>query len=403
MSEEKNHIEDFFKKHLSVEQDSFLEDDWAKMEEKLDTAGLGISNSDGLSRIKLFALILLSSAVAFLIGWFLRPYFDQQPTIALINQNSNRNSNELIATEKSLENYLPSDSHNSTFSIKNEKTKESNEGDGGNSSSIAQSYRSNYFIPEKNEPQILYTHYPIYLRRIGLGGSSNIPLIDISPEPIQNSSLQTFNQEKESTKKFVRWTDWSVGVSIAPDFNSVGLFQSKQVTGKTGIRLFWNVLPRTTLQVGAFYNHKKYVANGEDYHPPAGYWGWATNGIVPSQIDGSCRVIDIPVFISHQFVDRGKWRFGAFTGLSNYIMLDQKYDYYFDQPNAGAADSWNTNQNVTLKWSILNLGLSAEYKLGTKTSISVEPYVQTPLKEIGWANVSLYGSGALFTIKRSLK
>ena len=40
MSEENNHIEQFFKKHLEVEQASFMEEDWAKMEAKLDAVGL---------------------------------------------------------------------------------------------------------------------------------------------------------------------------------------------------------------------------------------------------------------------------------------------------------------------------------------------------------------------------
>ncbi len=69
--EKDNNIEQFFKKHLEVENDSFMEGDWALMEKKLDVAGMiDSTGSSGISSTKVVLMLLLFGSITFLIGWY---------------------------------------------------------------------------------------------------------------------------------------------------------------------------------------------------------------------------------------------------------------------------------------------------------------------------------------------
>ena len=103
MSEENNHIEQFFKKHLEVEQASFMEEDWAKMEAKLDAAGLGASgtNGGGIGIRKGLVILLLATSIAFILGWFLKDYGQETDNLSVKDIEENGIS-EVIAIEKDL-------------------------------------------------------------------------------------------------------------------------------------------------------------------------------------------------------------------------------------------------------------------------------------------------------------
>ncbi|MBL3655827.1 hypothetical protein [Fulvivirga sediminis] len=241
---------------------------------------------------------------------------------------------------------------------------------------------------------------PEYLE--GKDGLLSVPYRwSFAPQKVEQEIIEEDIIKEE--KSGIQWKEWYVGLSVAPDLNSIGLTSSKQVSGKVGLRFDWDFLPKTSLRVGVYYNRKRYTAMGSDYNPPEGYWEYQTDGVIPSTINGKCRVIDIPITLSYNFLNKGKWTFGASTGISNYILLDQDYCYEFDQPYSGPATRWVTDEKETAKWSIANLSLIAQYSLGRQTFIQVEPYVQVPLQKIGWAQVSLYGTGAMLTIKRKLQ
>lgn len=401
MSEENNHIEDFFRKHLDVEQDTYLEEDWAKMEAKLDAAGLGADTAPFWSVTKLIFGAIIIALLFFGAGWWMNQLMnpENESYDQYLRDTPKSNNNAAIFTSRDI------------FNISADQCEETNAATAiGKNDLVNVANRFNHYNERINHldmldtrtPVIIYYYVPKHISSILLEQEEpSFAKLELIKDEFDDEEIKTSIGDKKE-KKGVQWTDWSIGASFAPDFNSIGLFEQKQATGKVGLRAYWNFLPRTSLQFGVFYNHKKYTASGEDYHPPYGYWATKTNGKVPENVQGSCRVIDIPVFISYQVAETKRWKFGDYTGLSNYIMLDQEYIYEFDQPNTGYAGSWQSDDNLTLKWSILNLGVSAEYFLNRNISLSVEPYLQAPLQQIGWANVSLFGTGALFTLKKNI-
>ncbi|MEO9477028.1 MAG: hypothetical protein ABJG41_15895 [Cyclobacteriaceae bacterium] len=444
MSEE-NNIEHFFRKHLDVEHSSNVNEDWKLMEQKLSAAGLGGGIWSNLTLKKVLIILLISSLAAFVIGWFSRALFEvsessdsRNNTVEIAQPKSNKTNARLtpgitevepdsclapsetiaeICPPTQAEEKVPAETKISQTILPEASVRAAA---GSLGTEIATSDNTK---PERLEGQIALnsddskqTTHQVSTQSI-LTESSSVSSIKPPLEtgidenqPIQH--LEKLQQpavaqsdsvdEKKRNKNLLNYRSISVGLSFAPDFNSLGLANEKKVTGKLGAKLFWEFLPRTQLELGVFYNNKKYIASGEQYKPPAGYWAYYTNGEIPTEVDGSCRVIDIPIVLSYRLLDKTKWSLIVAGGVSTYILLDQYYYYRFDQPNPGASEGWNTRENETLKWRIVDLSLGWEYQLNTQTTLRLEPYVQVPMDEVGWGNVSLHGSGVLITYRRKL-
>ncbi|MEN7550941.1 hypothetical protein AAG747_23675 [Rapidithrix thailandica] len=195
----------------------------------------------------------------------------------------------------------------------------------------------------------------------------------------------------------------SIGVSLAPDFNSVGLDQQKKYSGKLGINVQYSVHNRWILSAGILYNRKKYLTTGERYVPPYGYWKSKTNGIVPENVDGHCGVVDIPLKLGYNWTAKSKIHLITSLGVSTYILLDEYYEFEFTSPNPGAAGGWGTEDNSKVVAGLANVSLAAEWPLSQRFSLRVEPYLIVPLKKVGWGKVDLYSTGTLFSILYRLK
>lgn len=450
MKDDKN-IEQFFRKHLDVEQPSFIEDDWAKMEAKLDAAGIAtVAANQGIGWLKGGVILGVVSIITFLIGWFARPLFSEDNSRLEARQNvkiQNSKNSELtnsylkghlefpdntISNESSNQVLLPIRKKATINFAQKSKMVEEEVLDKKRSGPF-----SNQATLKTTSENVTKTDFEVINSRNDIKSSNINVLIDSvsreseiiesdmvtnyeDPPKVEIESNENLSsdekksillEEKEKAKipaadnqsQIIQWGAWGVGVSFAPDFNSIGLNEKQTITGKIGARVFWEMRSKISIESGLYYSNKHYFAQGEHYTPPKGYWINRTNGVIPSQIEGTCRVIDIPVLVSFKLLERVKWGLNVTTGLSNYILLDQWYYYDFDQPNPGASENWSTEENIKQNWSIINCSFGIDYHLNTLTSIRLEPYLAVPLQELGWANVRIYSIGTVITIRRKLQ
>ncbi len=510
MKEDQDHIEHFFKKHLEVEQSSFVEDDWAQMAAKLDQAGLGTSGGSGNAGVSIrkgLMVLLLVSSLAFILGWLWRDYNGQIPQpndgkLTEVSSTDQEGENQLQIKEQKVkksaagvtsgeniptkENATPTPGpQNSTLvAIRSQEVETSSNAARVEGYSQASHLASKSTLPDTdgltqlesekenkknvssvgtiakernngvqslsirphqliNSGQQSIDPEPTSYRLVTNSGSevnyasftatqndetnppsiidklhdNQVPLTKHPITPLPHKTLPTVNQrldkkpiianhpphlEERSKEPFFTWTNLAIGLAWAPDFTSLNFKGKVQPTNKLGLRLFWKPLQRLEVQSGVFFNEKKYTSPGEEYHPPAGYWAAQTNGIVPEWVNGSCTVVDIPVTVGFDFIQKKRWNWSINGGVSNYILLDEKYIYEFERPNPNATRSWETDENTSLKWSVANWSIAGEFLWRPRTVLRVEPFIQIPLQEIGWANVALYGYGALFTIKHNL-
>ncbi len=187
------------------------------------------------------------------------------------------------------------------------------------------------------------------------------------------------------------------GTVIAPELNGVGLASQKKLSGQVGVSVQYE-LNRWIISTGLLYNKKKYIAAGEEFSPPPGYWGSATNGVVPSEIDGWCNVIDVPILLGFNLTPLKRWSLIPQAGISSYWLTKESCAYSFDDSYYGDAYGWSSTENSRLLFAVANLSIAARISLGNRTTVQVEPYMKIPLGEVGWGKVDLYSTGTLITL-----
>jgi len=194
---------------------------------------------------------------------------------------------------------------------------------------------------------------------------------------------------------------WSLMLSLSPDFSSTDLGKFSTPGSAFGIAAYYAVNNRLSVSAGVVKSSKFYWDSGDEYKPnQTGYWAKKTNGIVPTVIEGSCSVLEIPVGLQYYFVSARKNKLYLASTLSSYIMLKEAYQYTFDAPNPGAAESWNAKKTSYFLFSIANLSVGYERSISNRLMIGVSPYLKIPMSGVGsWANIKLYSTGASFTLR----
>lgn len=451
--EENRNIENFFKKRLDSQEFAYQESDWLLLEEKLNSAGETLSGSgshfQASSALRTAIIIALSVTLAFLLGWFARILFEDDPVGKAdpirqsepeyqITREMNSKVNDLSVT-------VPEDQAGSK---KEQKTDHSDaqyirhdnpalRTHDESTSMVSNSQLNNVLLSNREKKKLTGSNIP---REDESGILTENPELDtatITKQDISFADRETIIQENQflirygAEKNIDRGliessanaeiqkvydvpvsitTDpgprflsrWMVGFSVGPDINSVGLMHEKSVSALIGGQVHFMALPRLRISAGILYSNKKYNTEAEYYKPPDGYWNNRTNGILPDKIIGSCRVIDIPVMLTYQYALKNQFAFTISTGLSSYILLDEYYDFEFESENSGAAEGWQTTENTRAPFSVLNLAMGVEMYTGERLIIAMEPYLKIPLRELGWGNVELYSLGIQAVLKYQL-
>jgi hypothetical protein len=208
------------------------------------------------------------------------------------------------------------------------------------------------------------------------------------------------NEEHASDKEeHVSMPRLSLLLSFAPDFSSTTISDYTAPGKAFGAMVHYHLWNRWTVSAGVIKNHKTYTGAGEDYQPPRGYWKYYTNGVIPETIDGSCSILEFPVMIQYTIVQNGKNKWVAGAGASSYTMLSESYRYNFGAPNPGAKSGWDSKQSSRSIFNMLNLTMGYERRVLPGLMIGLEPYVKLPLEEIGWSNLKLFSTGASVTLR----
>lgn len=210
-------------------------------------------------------------------------------------------------------------------------------------------------------------------------------------------------ESKEAADKALDYGRFGISIIAAPDFSMTtggGALGSGEAVG---IMLHYQVFDRWGISAGALHNTKKYWGPGSEYHPPTGYWNALTNGLVPDRVDGSCALYEIPVAVTFDVVRTKRSRLFASAGLSSYIMQSEDYYYKFDNPNPGAVTGWSGDKPSTLWFGIGTLSVGYDFRATRSLSFGVEPYLKVPLEGIGWADIDLYSTGLMFAARYHFK
>jgi len=196
---------------------------------------------------------------------------------------------------------------------------------------------------------------------------------------------------------------WSIVLSFAPDFSSTRSSQYTAPGTAFGLIAHYHLSNSFSIATGLIRSHKQYWSYGSEYQPPKGYWKRNTNGVVPNSIYGTCNVLEIPLALQYKVAKMKQSRMFITAGLSSYLMLNESSYFNFENPNPGSKEEWNSSKTSQYLFSIANVSAAYERDVLPNLAIGIEPYAKIPLTGIGWSGIKMLSMGASVTLRYSFR
>ncbi|HKK25641.1 MAG TPA: hypothetical protein VJ941_08445 [Gracilimonas sp.] len=191
----------------------------------------------------------------------------------------------------------------------------------------------------------------------------------------------------------------NIGIVVSPDLSTAGgIRQFEQPGYKFGIRTGYQLTPNISIETGIIRSSVRYSAGIGSYDPP----GYQNNPNNLSSIYAECMILDIPLNVTFNFWNLSNSRFFASAGLSSYVMLSEDYTFSYDYSYYGQETNYSERSGKAHLFSNSSLSIGYEYDIHKNWSLSAEPFIKVPLKEVGWGNARLYTLGTFVTLNYRL-
>ncbi len=416
-------LEEFFRKKVREYDIEYKEEDWLKLERRLDAADADKNKQSYWKRYSAAAaVILLFSVLAYYT-------YQQQQRIDQLNERLSRSeqvtnpqngpvvilpdglfdfslpdnpsdtrSEERIPTGQSLENVADATQNNSGNSQSDVKPNK----DLQQQFSLPDSYQQSVSLARMSEPtQLAVRDIHSNIETPDFTGNNLTPINPVDRSTFAGNALEnsnTFNVQNQLPER--QTPRFTVGLLGGPDISTAGGISDFYDPGyKIGLSVEYNLSKNLALSVGAIHSKVQYTASGNDYRPPEGYWSY---GNAPEETIGRCFLIDIPITLKYNFLHFNSSRLFASGGVSSYIMLNEDYRFKYNSYAAGQQQRWQ-EQTGTRHW-MSNAVFSLGYEMDIRKDISlrVEPFIKIPMQEVGWGNVKLYSMGSFISVNYNI-
>jgi hypothetical protein len=449
MSEQDNdRLEQFFQKAAGKPDVPFNEDDWKKLEARLDahdalTGGVQKAGSKLVSAVAVSVILLFTAGLVVndhyrliplkpsLVDEKLTPEKDQAPTSPDIDHSPVQEEVEDLSTVGQTNDIS---GNGKEFSFQNESSPRRDRRpssdlttevrpasppqgtpiavvsdtdawkiDAGSTIDTNGRLANSAAVKEVEDGQILrdFTHRtPVLALKYKQKAIVELP----GAEEVETGEAESVIREEQVSDQndHVTMPRLSLLLSFAPDFSGTSLSQYSAPGKAFGAMIHYHIGSRWSVSAGVIKSNKQYTGEGEDYRPPAGYWKYYTNGKIPNSIYGACDVLEFPLMVQYTIRQNGKNKLLAGAGTSSYVMLKESYQYQFDEPNPGARERWDSRSSSRFLLNMVNLTVGYEREVFPGLMIGVEPYVKIPIEEIGWVNLKLFSTGASVTMRYTI-
>jgi hypothetical protein len=204
--------------------------------------------------------------------------------------------------------------------------------------------------------------------------------------------------KKQDVSTFFR-KGLSARVLAGPDLSFISSNQMmKNPTLLVSLMLEYRFSKRLSLQAGVAKSTKLYNATGDQYQWPE---TWYSQTVRPTAIGASCKVLDIPLNLRYDLSQRLKSRWFVSSGISSYLMLNEKYDYTYAPHSYPKWKNWEGSTG-NYWFGIMNLSMGFERQIGRNLSIQAEPYFKLPIAQVGLGKIKLNTSGIFISARYQL-
>ena len=189
------------------------------------------------------------------------------------------------------------------------------------------------------------------------------------------------------------------GILGSPDISTVKM-QSVKGTGSTfGLLLGYSFNRRWSIETGIYADKKHYYTDGEYFNTKNVYTQPSWKLV---NANGVCYMWEIPLNVRYNFNPGAKTAWFATTGLSTYLMSEEKYVYGWES----GTSAWNGKADITTPsqypFSVLNLSGGFEQRLGKVGNLRLEPFLRIPLTGMGTGKLPIMSAGVNIGITHQL-
>jgi hypothetical protein len=157
-----------------------------------------------------------------------------------------------------------------------------------------------------------------------------------------------------------------------------------------------------SLEAGLLSTRKNYYSEGSYYDKSRIYM--PANAKLTT-VSGDCRMVEIPLSIRYDFKPAARSHWFAAAGISNFLMKKENYDYtYYYYSTNYYATYHKTYEKASRDWmSVLQLSGGYNYSLKNGLRLRLEPYLQLPLKGVGYGDLPLTSYGFRLGIEKGFR
>jgi hypothetical protein len=381
MKEEDKRLDQLFKKRLSDTDNSFAynEEDWDKLE-------LLLNEKEKRQRLIWIRVITAIAAIALLFTsfWIFK-------VTAPLENDPEKLSGETIMSKRS-QNAM----NNVHSRLITDKKKSLDNGE-LKTNSITKKEHTNIPLEQKleNEPTstfisntvaVIDTSTQSYQQRTA---ALILPQANVVLDTVQSPNHVLLPNKKQTIPLF------AISVIASSDINGVNSLKKGKRGSNYGVLLSVALTKRITLQTGASYALKPYDIE----YTYANAYAYKVN---PLSASANCEMLDIPFDINFAILNHPKNKIGIGTGLSSYIMLHENYRFNYAPTAKANTSTYVIANSKSYLFSMLNVAVTYEHKLGPNLGILVRPYLKVPLKEVGYSNVKLHSAGVAMGLQMNI-
>jgi hypothetical protein len=224
-------------------------------------------------------------------------------------------------------------------------------------------------------------------------------IIDISEAGVDSAARDSKVADKKD-KKAKQAGVVSIKAVVSPDYSSINFFSAGKTGFNYGLLAGYSFNNRWSVYTGVISSKKLY--DTKDVEGSYSTYNWNGHDYPVKELDGDCRILDIPINVYYTFFPERSFSLRAGLGFSSYIMRKETYVYCVD--NYGT-DAYYAQQVIgkNNEWfKVMNLSIAVSKKITNRWSAEFEPFVKAPLTGVGEGKVSLVSMGAFINLKFDL-
>jgi hypothetical protein len=206
----------------------------------------------------------------------------------------------------------------------------------------------------------------------------------------------------DQAASFPRKKEFYAGVVAGPDFSKItsGHFNNSGLTA--GIVAGLQVGRKVAFETGISWNRKNYNTTGDQFNMDK-IKSAMPAGMVINTLEGNSSLVEIPLKIKYNLLQKAHAAFFITGGVTAYIMTNESNMYNVTMAGSNEKMYGNYKKNNYTLPAAAGLSIGYERSVLKNTNLRIEPFVTFPLQGIGVGKLPVTSAGLQFGLVRRIK